>query len=362
MREYDYWLAALFNVSNEKRTSLVDFFHGSKGVYNASTKALIASGIVDFSETQIIANHKKGFDLKSFNELEKSDIKFLCINDNEYPKILKSIYDAPFGLFIKGVLPKSFENCVAIVGARKCSAYGRLAASEISKRISERGGLIISGMARGIDGAAHSGALLANKPTVAVLGCGVDICYPADNKNLYDSISQTGCIISEYLPKTPPLPHFFPLRNRIISGLSKAVIVIEAALKSGSLITADQALEQGRDVYALPGRITDKMSAGSNKLIEQGAGIICSIDDLVKNLGENLKFSDESNLRLKAPIVIQKEDKAIYDLIGFSPTDVNELLEKTNYELPKLLCVLNRLLSDGIVKEEGRNRYVRNRI
>ena len=192
--------------------------------------------------------------------LAEKGIRFITHLDPDYPSRLLSMYDFPVALYVKGDLPKEDEPVAAIIGARECSAYGRQTAEHMAKELAEAGVTIISGLARGIDGAGHKGALDGGGKTFAVLGCGVNICYPRSNYSLYTQIGEQGGLISEYPPDTPPLARNFPMRNRIISGLSDAVLVIEARKKSGSLITAQTGLDQGKDIYAVPGRITDSFS------------------------------------------------------------------------------------------------------
>ena len=203
-------------------------------------------------------------------------IFFLSREEQLFPQRLTAIPDAPYSLYVKGTIPQEWNNkTVAIVGARRCSAYGRSVAEKIAGRLAASGAWVISGMASGVDGSGHTGALRKNGYTCAVLGCGADICYPKSNSRIYQEIlEKNGAIISEYPPGTNPSAPLFPARNRIIAGLADVVVIVEAKIKSGSLITADYALEQGKDIYAVPGRMYDALSEGCNNLIRQGAGII----------------------------------------------------------------------------------------
>ena len=212
-------------------------------------------------------------------------------------------------------------------------------------------------MTRGIDGDAHKGALDAEGDTYGVLGCGVDVCYPREHAYLYDKMIQNGGIISEYPPGTQPLPHQFPARNRIIAGLSDCVVVIEAKEKSGSLITADFAMEQGKDVYALPGRITDPLSQGCNQLIKQGAGIVKSVEDFLVDLDiltENVYVQMDFRKN-----VLEKDERLVYSLTDFRPLSLSSLMEKTGYSITKLLIILEKLKEMGLIKEIHANHYVR---
>lgn len=245
---------------------------------------------IKYSDAQIGAffdrSLKRRLD-KEFEGLAASDINMVCIDSSDYPEKLRDIFDAPYILYYRGRLPEQNHKTVAIVGARACSEYGRSMAKDIAAQLARYGVQIVSGFARGIDTASHNGCLgVDGGSTFAVFGSGINHCYPPENRFTYDEIIQKGGgIISEYRPDTKPLSGFFPMRNRIISGLSDVVIVVEAGVKSGSLITADHSLEQGRTVMALPGRVTDVLSMGCNRLIRQGAAVITCMDDILFELG-----------------------------------------------------------------------------
>ena len=226
---------------------------------------------------------------------EEEKISFITPFDSMYPERLKSIPDAPAGLYVMGTLPAESDITVAVIGARECSDYGRYVAERLGAFLGERGVTVVSGMARGIDGISQWAALEAGGASIGVLGCGVDVCYPAKNRKLYDRLLKQGAVLSEYHPGTPPRPMNFPARNRIVSGLADAVVVIEARNKSGTLITVDMALEQGREVFVVPGRVTDGLSEGCNRLIKQGAGILLSPEELLEELRE-LKCRTQENV------------------------------------------------------------------
>lgn len=217
---------------------------------------------------------------------QEETILFVTPFDSRYPEKLRNIPDAPAGLYIRGRMPSEANPAVAVIGARDCSDYGRYVAEKLGAFLGEKGVTVVSGMARGIDGVSQWAALEAGGSSIAVLGCGTDVCYPAKNRRLYDRLLEQGTVLSEYPPGTPPRPMNFPARNRIVSGLADAVVVIEARSKSGTLITVDMALEQGREVFVVPGRITDRLSDGCNRLIKQGAGILLSPEELLEELWE----------------------------------------------------------------------------
>ena len=215
-------------------------------------------------------------------ELVRAGIGFVSALEEGFPEKLREIPDPPFGIYYKGSMPSEKEPAAAIIGARLASGYGREQAHRFGRRIGARGISVISGMARGIDGIAQKAALDAGGKSYAVLGCGVDICYPEENRELYERLPQQGGVLSEYPPGMLPIAKLFPPRNRIISGLSDLVLVIQARKKSGTLITVDMALEQGREVYALPGRVSDALSDGCNRLIRQGAGPATCPEDILE--------------------------------------------------------------------------------
>ncbi len=221
-------------------------------------------------------------------------------NSTHYPARFDSLPDKPDLLYVIGELPDDHAPSVAIIGARMCSRYGHNTAFTFGKKLAEKGVSVVSGMALGIDGAAQEGALAGGGKTYAVLGCGVDVCYPRSNTNLYNQIPGHGGILSELPPGTKPLRYNFPLRNRLIAALADVVIVVEARKKSGSLITVDYALEQGKSVYAVPGRVGDALSDGCNFLIAQGAGIAWSVDAILEELAMQSSLSNAAKASRKA--------------------------------------------------------------
>lgn len=234
--------------------------------------------------------------LAYLEQIEEQGIRYIPFSDDIFPWKLKQIPDPPFGLFVKGALPSGKRPCVAMIGARACSPYGRQVAMEFGKALALSGVDIISGMARGIDGISQRACLDAGGNTYGVLGCGVDICYPKEYKDLYDNMIKQGGVLSAYAPGMPPLSTNFPPRNRIISGLSDVILVIEARRKSGTLITVDMALEQGREVAIIPGRITDELSKGCHALISQGATVIVETEQLLELLHTHYALQKASEL------------------------------------------------------------------
>ncbi len=248
------------------------------------------SAVLARRAAELLSNAKESHNSVSYlrrtaQEYEKKGIRYIWAGEPDYPERLRCIDDPPFGLFVKGRLPNQERPAVGIVGARMASTYGKTQARRYASSLAAAGVQVISGMARGIDGIAGRGALDAGDDSFAVLGGGVDICYPKENRDLYEALADRGGLISEYRPGVQPQNRFFPSRNRIISGLSDLILVIESRERSGTLITVDRALEQGKDVWALPGRVDDAGSSGCNRLIRQGAGIALSPEIVLEALG-----------------------------------------------------------------------------
>lgn len=290
-------------------------------------------------------------------KLRDRDIKMVCVGERDYPEKLMPYWDKPEVLFYKGRLPDKDKPIVAMVGARACSNYGRTMAKKIAGELAYNNVQIISGMARGIDTYSQLGAVEAGGATFAVLGCGVDICYPTENIELYENIIKTGGIISEYPPGDKPLAWHFPMRNRIISGLSDKVVVVEAKEKSGSLITVEWALEQGKDVMAVPGRVDDKLSEGCNRLIRSGAGLVRGAKDILEELKYEV-FNKEKENAIKEKI-LEKDFLLLYSELGLQPKSIDELMEKTGIEYGILADMLLQLQLRGLVEQPSDNYYSR---
>jgi DNA processing protein len=263
-------------------------------------------------------------------EVVMNTVKQVKIGDKEYPELLKYISNPPKIIYYMGNIQIASMPSIAVVGARKATSYGKWAAFEFAKKLSQYGIVVVSGMAYGIDSFAHKGAVENNGKTIAVLGCGIDICYPAQNKGLRERIlKEDGLIMSEYEPGTPPLPFRFPLRNRIISGISIGTIVIEAGISSGSLITAEYAAEQGRNIYTLPGNINSMCSLGTNKLIKDGAIPLITLDDIIDELG----IARSADIDLTG-INLGKDEKEVYEHILHAGETTIDLICRSIGKLP----------------------------
>lgn len=280
--------------------------------------------------------------MERVHKWKRNGIEVLTQYHQAYPALLREIPDAPEVLYIIGELEFLHRPCISLVGSRKPTTYGKNIARQLARELSERNITVVSGMARGIDSEAHRGALAASGPTVAVLGCGVDIIYPAENRALAFEIRKKGVILSEYPPGTAPLRGFFPERNRIISGLARGVLVIEAASRSGSLITADLALDQGRDVFAIPGSIYSPQSAGCHWLIQQGGKLVQNIHDILSEYPELISDTNENTnekTRLTLP-ALTEEEAAVLDIIGWEAVSYDKILCRTAFSTSYLHYLL----------------------
>ena len=276
------WLAHRQKLSDWSKKVLLEHFRDPEEIYYADMDTLGKCVNLTAEAADALADKDLGPAREILEQCDRLKLKLLTMQDAAYPARLKNISDPPLVLYYKGQFPRFDENpVIGVVGTRKASAYGLTAAKRMGYQIAKCGGIVVSGMAFGIDGMAMSGALTAGKETVGVLGCGVDIVYPASNRSLFQDVERYGCIISEFAPGTPPVKWNFPKRNRIISGLSNGVLVVEAPEKSGALITANLALEQGRDVFVVPGNIDQPGFVGSNRLLRDGGTIVSSGWDIL---------------------------------------------------------------------------------
>lgn len=356
--KYCYWFASIISISNLNKMKFVLAGYTAKDLFHIPLEELksvygITDKVIDHLRQE---RRKNNLDME-YEKFLETGVEFVCYEQKEYPKKLRNIEDAPYGLFYIGELPDENQYMVGIVGARQRSSYGNQIARQIAKALGENKIGVISGMANGIDTDGHIGCLDANGKTYAVLGSGVDVIYPKQNEYLYHRIIKSGGVISEYPPGTRPITRNFPARNRIISGLSDVIIVIEAKEKSGSLITADFAMEQGREVYALPGRITDSLSQGCNYLIKQGANVFYSIEDFLKDIHIMSDFSGVQMSLCKN--LLEKDELLVYSLLDFRPTGIGYIYEETNLEMGEILTIIEGLIQKGFIKEEHPNYYIK---
>lgn len=368
---YAYWLSNIPGIGNVTIQKLLLQAGCAKELYFMTEKQLHSLAWIGEKEIESLIESRKLDSAKEYDKLEQKGMRFVSMEDEDYPKRLRNIANPPYSIYVKGKLPPEEKKTIAIVGARMCSTYGYSVAKELGKQLAGKGACVISGMARGIDAAGHRGALECAEtademkdaetkkscPTVAVLGCGADVCYPKTNRELYGELTEKGGIISEYPPGVQPLAGFFPARNRIIAGLCDVLVVVEAKSRSGSLITADFALEQGKDIYAVPGRMYDTLSMGCNTLLRQGAGIISGIGDFLKELELDSPLEAEQ-MNFKN-LLLEKEERMVYACVDLRPRGIEEILHKTGLTMPELSGILAGLVQKEFITETFKNCYIR---
>lgn len=353
--KYAYWLDNT-GLSNGKKRLLLNYFQTAEEVYRGTETEYQKISELKEEEIRRLTDTKCNWNIEEeYEKLSESGVRVIFEHAKDYPEKLKNIYHPPFALYYIGKLPKE-RLTVAIVGARRCSEYGYYMARKLGEALGHSRIPVISGLAEGIDAAGQMGTLKGGGETYAVLGCGVDICYPKQNVKLYETIKKQGGIISELPPQTTPKPYHFPARNRIISGLADVIVIAEAKKKSGSLITAEHALEQGKDIYVFPGRTTDALSYGCNALIQQGAGIILSVEEFLKQLSENTAQNIEIGKNQKQ--CLAKEESLVYSCLSIQPKSLEKIAEETGIEISAVAGILLSLLAKGMVFESFRSYYI----
>jgi len=296
-------------------------------------------------------------------ELERCDnlgLHLIAWDDQRYPALLKEIASPPLVLYVKGEAALLGKPALAVVGARAATSYGQKIAGEIATGLAHQGMTVVSGMALGIDGVAHRGALAAGGKTIAVLGCGVDVAYPAQHHELYDEIATQGALVSDYPLSTPPEGFRFPARNRIISGLCRGVVVIEAAKHSGSLITAELAMEQGREVFAVPGRVDSAKSEGCHRLIREGATLIHTVADIMAELNYQAPPATSAQTVVAAVSEpLNAEEACIVACLEAYPKNIDTIINATRFPAQKVAALLLGLELKGVVAAHPGQQYQR---
>ncbi len=333
-------------------------FGSPDAIFGASEAELKAiDGMTVRAVAKVLGPEPAGID-QQIGILGEWEITMLSINDPDYPANLRQIYDPPAVLYVRGTLEESDRFSVSIVGSRRASIYGKTMSERIAKDLSSRGICMVSGGARGIDAAAHQGALKGGGRTIAVLGCGVDIAYPSEHKALYSKIAESGAVVSEFSPGTPPEAWRFPSRNRIISGLSSGVLVIQAPKDSGALITAKYAAEHGRDIFALPGNVDDIRNDGCHALIRDGATLVTGADDILREIG--VQPGEERKPQMSLPMgSLSDIERKLVELLSLQPKHVDQMIEESSLPAPTVTGTLTMLEMKGLVKRVPGNAYVR---
>ena len=344
----------------KKLESLLKFYAEPSRILNAPKDELAAiEGVGDVVAGKITALKKKELD-RELKLMDKRGVYAISVFDPNYPQNLKNSYSPPIVIYVRGEIKPEDADAVALVGSRMPSHYGIATCERLGSDLASRGITVVSGMARGIDTAAHTGALRSGR-TIAVLGSGLNQIYPPENKKLADEICGRGAVISEFSMNTPPNRFNFPRRNRVISGLSLGVIVIEAGEKSGALITANFALEENREVFAVPGRIDSKVSTGTNNLLKEGAKLVERAEDIIEEIQSSLKYYNEGREKAKeesaaSDVHLTGEEKMMKNLLSYDPIYIDELAQKSNMSVDMVASLLVRLEIKNLIKElPGKN-------
>ena len=343
--------------------TLLERFGSSEAILDASRAQLEAVPGIGPKLANAIVEESKTIDIAAeINLAKEKGVQILPYTSEQYPQHLKTIYDPPLVLYVKGNILETDVLALAIVGARRCTYYGLSQAERFGRLLAQKGLCIVSGMARGIDAAAHRGAISSNGRTIAVLGCGLGVIYPRENIELAEQIVQHGAIVSEFPMNTPPDFRNFPPRNRLISGLSLGVLVVESSLKSGSLITAQWALEQGKEVFAIPGNIDNIYSRGTHKLIKEGAKLVEDITDIIQELGpvaETLNATEVPMTNDPRSLMLNSQEKKIFSLLSSSPKDIDEIIRITKLPTSVVSSTLLILEIKKLVKQLSGKRFVK---
>ncbi len=350
-----YWLALnlIPGVGSVLVKRLLDRFNTPEVAFRAPVRELLKiEGLGEKLAGEIRKGPLEKVVKKELSLLEKAGGKVITLKDDDYPKRLKDIYDPPALLYLRGELRREDELAVAIVGSRKTSAYGREVTERIGNDLARHGVTVVSGMARGIDSVAHKGALQGGGRTIAVLGCGVDVIYPSENRNLFYQIIDQGAALSEFPMGSPPEAGHFPRRNRIISGLSIGVVIVQASAESGSLITAGYALEQGREVFAVPGNVGAEGSRGTNQLIKDGAKLVESSEDILEEiLPQWRREEDMARKGGTAVLSLTEAEKSLYGLLSETPLHIDAIIRESQLDPGSVSSFLLNLELKGLISQ-----------
>lgn len=363
MHELYYWIALrlICGIGNVSFKNLINHFGTPEKIFQAGPDELAKIEGVNSKAVEAVINFKPNSLIDAELDLiESKAIKVITLNSADYPENLKNIYDPPPFLYVKGEIKSRDSSAIAVVGSRNASEYGISVTEEISRYLASSGITIISGMARGIDSHAHQAALAGGGRTIAVLGSGVDVVYPSENRRLYNMIAERGAVVSEYPMGTEPHGYNFPARNRIISGLSLGILVAEASPKSGSLITARLALEQGRDVFAVPGNIYSFKRQGTNNLLRSGAKLVESARDIIEELQFKVDAYKPAATHANDAIrSMSTEAQKIYELINKEPVQIDKIIIASGLSSGRISSILLDLELNSFIKQLPGKRFSR---
>jgi DNA processing protein len=378
-KEYYLWLSSITTLELPDKHQLMKKFENPYNIYMASSDRLRKAGIKDRVVEKIIESKRSFSIVEAERRMYRNNISYIYRNDLEYPDKLKNICNPPIGLFCIGRLPDKNKPTVGIVGSRQYSEYGKTMTFKFGRELAEAGCQIISGLALGIDGYSHEAALSVGGYTCGILGNGIDDIYPRQNYNLFLEMYEKGGVVSEYYIGTPGLKTHFPERNRIISALSDCIVVIEAKKKSGTMITVDRALEQGKDVFVVPGRIGDENSEGCLEMAKQGAEILLDSCEILENMSDKypewmcIKCEESQQYALKLPklsdiskksqgldeILLEKDELLVYASLSFVPLHTDEIIINTSLDYFTVISVLDKLKRKKMIIESSPEYYVK---
>lgn len=358
---YEYWLSQIPYVGSATIHKLLRRYGTAEQIYRASAaemeenKLLTGRQLTSLERARSAKAQQNVY--KGLELMQRQNIRLITSQSPSYPESLRHIASPPYSLFVKGNLPDQHRPCLAVVGGRTTSYAARSFATKIGRELAEHGIAVVSGLARGIDVASQQGVLsIPGGITYGILGCGIDQCYPEENMEPYMLMQQQGGVISEFAPGVRPVASNFPMRNRLISGLSQGILVIGARENSGSLITVSHALEEGKDIFVVPGSVWDPEFEASNRLLKEGAVPVTGIRDILDGMGI---FVDEDVSSIKGRVIktLTGEEARIYELLGLSPVHISQICESLQLSVPLVLRGIHGLLCRGIVREEGNHYY-----
>ncbi len=357
------WLALSMipGIGATRCQKLLNHFGSPQAILGANLEELRhIGGIGEYTARQIV-NYKDKLDIeKEISRIKKRKISVVTFSDDNYPANLRSIFDPPIVLYVKGKLLPEDRIAIAVVGTRRPTTYGKMVAEKLSRELAEREVSVVSGLARGIDTCAHKGALSGGGRTIAVLGCGIDICYPPENEALFDEISERGAVVSEFSMSTRPEKMNFPMRNRIISGLSLGAVIVEAGHKSGALITAESALEQGREVFAVPGNIFNLGTKGTHLLIQQGAKLVEKCDDIIEEIRCLRDVMPVSTaIEYHREVKLTQEEEKVYNLLSFEPVHIDLISKQSGLSINRVSPLLMNLEIKGKIRQVAGKMFLR---
>ncbi len=358
MSDDKYWLgfSLVPEIGPKRLAHLLNWFGNLPAAWTASEAQLKQCGLDPQPTANLVATRTQ-IDLEAeLTKVERTGAWLVTLADHRYPSLLSQLPDAPTVLYVRGTLTPEDNRALSIVGTRKATTYGRDVAYDLAKQLAHNGVTVVSGLAHGIDTAAHRGAIDGDGRTIAVLGCGIDRIYPADNRELAHEISRQGAIISEFPLGTPPEGRNFPRRNRVISGTALGVLVVEADLGSGALITAEMALDQGREVFAIPGNIYNHTSRGTNRLIQDGAKLVMSVSDILDEL--DIKYQAVQTQAIAEHIIPANETEArLLDQLSADPLHVDDIARLCGLPIATVTSTLTVLELKGLARSVGQMQY-----